>query len=156
MEPGRAVRYEGASARPAVLDEGTISVNLLAFRVKSFSYDRGLEVDGEPYSVFSRTETESEAKLRPRLVRLFVAVPTAWLIFDEPSDGLVLGTDGTHAGPRSTGIALESAADTERFTEQGIDWQRTGLGPDRVLYVPADRASVLLAPATRSALLGDA
>jgi hypothetical protein len=136
-----------------VLDAGTIAMNLLSFRSKSFAFDHAAEVAGEPYSVFARTETESEAKLRPKLVHLLLAVPTAWLLYDEAADELVLGEDGEHAGPRSTGIALESAADTERFTEQGIEWLRSGLGPDRVLYVPAAHAASLLAPSVRDRIV---
>ncbi len=137
-----------------MLEADTISMNLLSFRSKSFAFDHAAEVEGEPYTVFARTETESEAKLRPNLVKLRVAVPTGWLLYDEAVDELVLGEDGVHPGPRSTGVALESAADAERFVEQGIPWVRTRVGEDGVLYVPAARAPSLLAPSIRPLLTG--
>jgi hypothetical protein len=137
-----------------VLDEATISVNLLTFRQKSFAFDRSAEVGGRSYAIFARTETESESKLRPKLLRLHVTVPTEWLIYDEPSDALEIGTDGHTPGPRGTGIALEAGVEGERFDEQGAPWIRRLLGPLSVLYVPAAREGELSVDVLRSILAG--
>jgi hypothetical protein len=135
-----------------MLEEGTLSVNLLAFRHKNFGFQQTVSLAGTPFVVFHRTETESESKLRPRLVELFVVVPQSWVIYDEPSDELRLGMDGVHPGPASAGTALEVSADSERFAEQGIDFLRHPLGTQRILYVPGARAVELTAPEALDAL----
>jgi hypothetical protein len=135
-----------------VLEEGTLAVNLLTFRRKSFGYERTVALAGRTYALFRRSETESEAKLRPRVLTLWVAVPLAWVIYDEPGEALVLGTDGATPGPQPPGTALEAAADAARFDEQGIAWARRALAGGTIVYAPAAEAETLLAPAGLAAL----
>jgi hypothetical protein len=135
-----------------VIDEGTLAVNLLGFRLKSFAFERTADVGGVPYALFHRTETESESKLRPRLLSLWLVVPQEWVAYDEASDSLRIAADGLPPGPPATGTALETAAESEQFTEQGVEWRRQALGALELLYVPDARAGPLLSPAGRRAL----
>jgi hypothetical protein len=141
-----------ASLPLGVLDEGTLSMNLLDFRLKSFGYERTAEVNGRPFLLFHRTETESESKLRPQLVKLWVVLPAEWVKFDETLDSLVIRPEGRSRGPRSTGIALEVDAEAERFTEQGLPFRRRPLGKDGVLYVPEELSEPLASPAALTSL----
>ena len=77
-----------------MIDEGTLSANLLGFRLKSFAFERSAEVGGVAYALFHRTETESESKLRPRLLSLWLVVPQEWVLFDEAADTLRIAADG--------------------------------------------------------------
>ena len=135
-----------------MIDDSVLAVNLLSFRLKSFAYERSAEVDGTSYALFHRTETESESKLRPRILQLWVAVPRPWLVYDEPSDALLIAEDGEHPGPQPTGTALEAAADRGRFSEQGVEWVRDALDPTAYLYAPARAAELLGRPGARAAL----
>jgi hypothetical protein len=135
-----------------VLDEATVSMNLLSFRVKSFGYERSFGIGRSTYALFQRTETESESKLRPRLLRLWVVVPTEWLIFDEAADSLVIGQDGETPGPQAKGTALEAAADAEEFAEQGVSWKRRSFPGQQIVYVPVPRAQELFAAEGLAAL----
>lgn len=135
-----------------MVDAADLEVNLLGFQRKSFSFDRRATVDGREYGVFRRTETESEAKFRPRVVHLHVVVPLDWVVFDVAADLLAVGRDGVRPGPRSTGTAVEAAAEKAEFSEQGVLWQRASLGDGGFAYLPKELAPALLAPAGRAAL----
>jgi hypothetical protein len=137
-----------------VLDETTLAMNLLSFRAKSFGFERTLEVDGESYALFQRTETESESKLRPKLLRLWVAVPLAWLIYDEATESLVLGRDGEHPGPAGRGSAQEAAGEAPVFDEQGIRWHRRPIAGDRIVYLPEERVPALGSAARLAEIAG--
>ena len=141
-----------------MLEESELSVNLLEFRQKSFQFDRLLQLGEHEYAVFLRTETESESRLRPKLVHLTVAVPREWVLYDPELDLLRIARDGRHLPPRLPGTAVESAAEPSEFTEQGIEWKRVE-GPKHIYrYVPAERfeeldsseARAQLAPSTSS------
>ena len=90
-----------------MLDVADLEVNLLDFVQKSFGFRRLVEVDGQEYAVFERTETESEAKFRPRLIRLYVVVPRSLIVHDFAADLLRIAPDGHTPGPRATGSAVE-------------------------------------------------
>ena len=129
-----------------MLDEDTLAANLLQFRKKSFGFLRLLHRGTGRYAVFHRTETESESKLRPRLLGLWVLCPVEWLRYDEPSDGLLLGADGIVPGPEDPGSALETSAESERFVEQGLPWVRRPWGSGRFVYVPESRVGEFAGP----------
>ncbi|MHB8351584.1 MAG: hypothetical protein ACYDFT_02670 [Thermoplasmata archaeon] len=122
-----------------MIDESVLSVNLLTFRKKSFGFLRLLARGAHGYAVFHRTETETESKLRPKLLGLWVLCPTEWLLYDEPTDGLLIGADGVVPGPELPGTALETASEAERFLEQGLRWIRRPWGADRFVYIPEAR-----------------
>jgi hypothetical protein len=145
--------------RGAVLDEATLAVNLLRFREKTFAYERRARMDETDFALFARTETESESRLRPKLVRLRVAVPLEWVRLDEAAETLVIGREGasTPGAPRSRGAsAQESAAEPPEFREQGIEWRRRELGALRYLYAPAEFAARVFSDEGRRALGLDA
>lgn len=122
-----------------MLDEATLAANLLTFRSKSFGFSHRVAGTEGGWLVFHRTETESETRLRPKLVQLYLVVPEGQIGFDEPSESLVLG-EGT---PAAGAGALEASADPEEFDEQGRHWKRKALSGDRILYVPAADAAEL-------------
>ncbi len=135
-----------------MLDEATLSVNVLQFAGKSFDFDRVVEVGGTAFAVFGRTETETEAKLRPELVRMRVVVPLEWVVYDEASDTLGLVRGGGAAAPRQRRAAGTTMLEPEEFRDQGIDWRRTSLPDLHRLYVPREFAERLLSPEGRAAL----
>ncbi|HEY6238681.1 MAG TPA: hypothetical protein VIZ68_05800 [Thermoplasmata archaeon] len=134
-----------------MVDLTELEVNVLEFVHKSFAFSRIAPVDGEELAVFHRTETESESQFRPKLLRLFLVVPRPWILYDLAADLLVLGRDGHTPGHRAGGTAVEAAAETSEFSEQGIDFRRFPL-PEGWLYVPADWADRVTAPASVEAL----
>jgi hypothetical protein len=127
-----------------VLDVADLEVNILEFHGKNFAFDRLASLAEQEFAIFVRTETESESKLRPKLVRLRVIVPRAWVLFDLAADLLVLGRDGKTPGPRSTEAAIEAAAEKAEFKEQGITWRRAKRGDGGFAYVPDELAKPLL------------
>jgi hypothetical protein len=127
-----------------MLEESEIAMNLLSFRNKNFSFERTANVAGEQFAVFHRTETESEAKLRPQLIRLWVVTPVEWLIYLEAEDALVLGQDGKTPGPAIAGQAIEAAAEPGEFDERGIAWVRHARHPEVLVYVPRTHRDRLL------------
>ncbi|MFZ1023384.1 MAG: hypothetical protein WAN87_04550 [Thermoplasmata archaeon] len=127
-----------------MLDVADLEVNILEFHGKNFAFDRLALLVEEEFAIFLRTETESESKLRPKLVRLRVVVPRSWVLFDLAADLLVLGRDGKTPGARSTEAAVEAAAESAEFKEQGIAWRRTKLADGGFAYVPEELASRLL------------
>ncbi|HKV89726.1 MAG TPA: hypothetical protein VJQ43_00825, partial [Thermoplasmata archaeon] len=98
-----------------MLDEADLETNVLEFVLKSFQFDRTQTVGGVDYAVFHRTETESESKFRPRLVKLVLAVPRDWVVHDLAADLLLIASDGVHPGHRGSGAAVEASAEKSEF-----------------------------------------
>jgi len=134
-----------------MLTAADLEVNVLDFRERTFQFERLVELPGGPYGVFTRTETESERQLRPKLLRLTVVAPLAWISYDEAADALRVSQGGP---PKATGTPspVEVAAEPPEFEENGLRWKRTAAGAQGYVYVPADLAGTLLAPEGRSAL----
>jgi hypothetical protein len=126
-------------------DIAELEVNLLQFVLKSFAYERMYEADGQTFAVFERTETESESKFRPKILKLRVLVPPDWVIYDLAADALRLARGGEIGGPMGTGTASEAAAEKSEFREQGIDWQRREVSGAGLLYAPKEFAEALFA-----------
>jgi len=143
----RAVAYDGTGARASVLTAADLEVNVLEFRQRSFQFARVAEVGGESYAVFTRTETESERQLRPRLIHLTVVSPLAWVALDAAADLLRCGPA---AGPDAA--AVEVSAEPPEFEADGHRWRRTAAGDGRFLYVPAERETALRSPEAKAAL----
>ena len=135
-----------------MVDEDILSLNVLQFAGKSFDFDAAIQVGGVEYVVFSRTETESEAKLRPELVRMRVVVPREWVEYDEASDTLGLRASGAAPGPLRRRAAGASTLEPEEFRDQGIDWHRFTFPDRHRLYLPKGEEARLLTPEGRSAL----
>ncbi|HYK92538.1 MAG TPA: hypothetical protein VEY07_00655 [Thermoplasmata archaeon] len=129
-----------------MVDPADLEVNVLEFLHKSFWFERLATVGDTEFAVFHRRETESESKLRPKLIRLFVVVPRAQVTLDVDEGLLRIAPDGTNAGPRHPGEAREAAADASEFSEQGIDWRREKV-PLGFAYLPKDRTAGLRDPA---------
>jgi hypothetical protein len=149
--PARAGRYVAGAAPGAVVELAELEVNVLEFVHKNFSFARTLQWKEQELAVFQRTETENEAKFRPKIIHLVLVVPTDWVIYDLAADLLVLGSDGHTPGPRPVGTAVEAAAETQEFREQGIAFHRFPVG-SVLLYVPQALADELTTPAGRVAL----
>jgi hypothetical protein len=136
-----------------MLSDEALQASLLEFRHKSFAYERKISVGGEPLAVFGRTETETESKFRPRLVHLFLFVPVEWIRTDPATEDLLIQRSGgpPAAAPPGSADAQEIAAEAAEFSEAGVDWSRVQPKPDRVLYVPRERAPALSSdPAVRA------
>jgi hypothetical protein len=126
-----------------VLTAEDLGMNVLDFRRRSFQFDRLVELAGGPHAVFTRTETESERQLRPKLVRLTVVVPLAWVLYDEAADVLRLGRKGA-GRPATEDPAIEVAAEPPEFEEDGVRWKRAPTGPAGYVYAPAELAGQIL------------
>lgn len=137
-----------------VLTAADLEVNVLEFRQRSFQFDRIAEWEGEPYAVFSRTETESESQFRPRLVHLHLILPLSWVVLDEPNDELRIAPGGGPLPPRRIETVVEVGAEPPQFQEGGVAWTRTSPSRESRFYAPADRADRLLSPEGRAALGG--
>jgi hypothetical protein len=124
-------------------DISELEVNLLQFVLKSFAFERMYDADGYTFAVFERTETESESKFRPKILKLRVLVPPDWVIYDLAADALRLGRGGDVSAPMGTGTASEAAAEKSEFREQGIDWQRREVPGAGLLYAPKEFAEAL-------------
>jgi hypothetical protein len=135
-----------------VVDDETLSLNVLQFAGKSFDYDSTVAVAGIEYAIFGRTETETEAKLRPKLVRMRVVVPREWVRYEEAADTLMLLAPGGTAGPQRHRAAGTTMLEPEEFRDQGIDWHRLTLDGDHRLYLPKGEEGRLLSHAGRTAL----
>lgn len=134
-----------------MLTPADLEVNVLEFRHRSFQFDRVAEVTGASYAVFSRTETENERQLRPRLLHLTVVAPLGWIALDAEADLLRIGREGQlDAYPEGTPV--EVGAEPSEFEEGGLAWRREARGDAGFLYAPAELAGELLSPAGRSAL----
>jgi hypothetical protein len=135
-----------------VVDDEILSLNVLQFAGKSFDYDSTVTVGGKEYAIFGRTETETEAKLRPELVRMRVVVPREWVQYEEASDTLQLLSPGAPAGPSRRRVAGATMLEPEEFRDQGIDWHRLALAGKHSLYLPKGEEVRLLSPEGRIAL----
>jgi len=135
-----------------VLSASDLEINVLEFRQRSFQFQRLASVAGRDLALFSRTETESESRFRPKLIHLHLVVPQAWVVYDEPNDVLLLARDGTTIPVRLTEQVVEVGAERAEFDEQGIPWKRVDGPSGSFVYAPAELASELLNPATYAAL----
>ena len=135
-----------------MVDDETLSLNVLQFAGKSFDYESTVTVAGIEYAIFARTETETEAKLRPELVRMKVVVPREWVQYEEASDTLMLLVTGAVPGPARRRAAGTTMLEPEEFRDQGIDWHRIALPNKHSLYLPKGEESRLLTPEGRTAL----
>jgi len=135
-----------------MVDDETLSLNVLQFAGKSFDYESTVTVAGIEYAIFARTETETEAKLRPELVRMRVVVPREWVQYEEASDTLMLLVTGAVPGPARRRAAGTTMLEPEEFRDQGIDWHRIALPNKHSLYLPKGEESRLLTPEGRTAL----
>ncbi len=137
--------YQAPRARSGMLTASDLEVNVLAFRQRSFQFERLADLADGPWAVFSRTETENERQLRPRLVRLTVAAPLAWVVLDEATDLLRFAPDGRPT-PANEATPVEVAAEPSEFDEDGRRWVRRRMGDAAYLYAPAESADTLLGP----------
>ena len=135
-----------------MVDDETLSMNVLQFAGKSFDYDSTVPVAGFEYAIFGRTETETEAKLRPELVRMRVVVPREWVRYEEASDTLMLLAPGGTAGPARHRAAGATMLEPEEFRDQGIDWHRLAFAGRHALYLPRSEEARLLSHEGRAAL----
>lgn len=122
-----------------MLDGADLETNVFEFVHKSFQFDLFQTVADVEYAVFHRTETESESQFRPKLVRLVVVVPRGSLVHDLAADLVLVAPDGVHPGRRGSGSAVEAAAETSEFTEQGVAWVRLRRKEGEWVYLPKDR-----------------
>ena len=127
-----------------MVDDETLAMNVLQFAGKSFDYDSTVVVGDIEYAIFARTETESEAKLRPELVRMRVVVPREWVHYEEAADTLMLLAPGGTAGPARRRAAGATMLEPEEFRDQGIDWHRLALAGGHRLYLPKGEEARLL------------
>ena len=137
--------YLAQDRRTAVITAADLEISVLDFRHRSFQFDRLVEVTAGPQAVFSRTETESERHLRPRLLRLTVVVPLPWIVHDEAADVLRIVRSGPLPAWKEE-TAVEVAAEPPEFEELGIPWKRAATGPAGYVYAPAELAAELLSP----------
>lgn len=136
-----------------MVDPVDLEVNVLEFLRKSFMFARRANVGERELAVFQRTETESESRFRPKILRLYVAVPSDWVIYDLAADLLLLGREGRAPAPRATGTALEAGAEAAEFDEQGLRFRRHRL-TDGWVYLPVDLEEAPARLATTLAALG--
>jgi len=135
-----------------VLTAGDLEVNVLEFRQRSFQFQRIATVGDREIALFSRTETESESRFRPKLIHLHLLVPVGWVVLDEPNDVLLLAKDGATPPVRLTEPVVEVGAERPEFDEQGIAWKRVDAPGGAYVYVPAELAGDLLSPTAYAAL----
>ncbi|HEV2449590.1 MAG TPA: hypothetical protein VGU43_04160 [Thermoplasmata archaeon] len=126
-----------------MLEPAVLESTVLEFRSKSFSHEESIRIGERDWLVFARSETESESKFRPKVLRLRVVVPADWVFADPAGERLLLGPDGSPGAMGAPTEAVEVAAEPEEFTEQGIDWVRWRPRPERLLYLPRTSADEL-------------
>ncbi|HEV2428501.1 MAG TPA: hypothetical protein VGV64_01465, partial [Thermoplasmata archaeon] len=85
-----------------MLEDSELETNVLEFSEKSFSFARAFDFDGSELLRFHRTETESESRFRPRLIRLYLVLPRSWIVSDLASERLSIRPPGA-SGPRPAG-----------------------------------------------------
>ncbi len=129
-----------------MVEPADLELNVLDFNRKSFSYERTVDWEGEPIALFARRETESESRFRPKVIRLRVALPVRWILYDLAADLLVPAMDGRPGAAPPKGEAVEAAAQPTRFEERGIAWRRQPEAEGGFLYVPEAWAARLLSP----------
>jgi hypothetical protein len=135
-----------------VLTAGDLEVNVLEFRQRSFQFQRLAEIDGRAVALFSRTETESESRFRPKLIHLHLLVPVEWVVLDEPNDVLLLARDGATLPVRLTEQVVEVGSERAEFDEQGIPFRRVEGPSGSFVYAPAELAGRWVNAATYAAL----
>jgi hypothetical protein len=135
-----------------MVEDADLETHLLDFTLKTFAFARTARFEEKDLVVFERTETESESQFRPKLVKLRVAVPRSWILYDLAGDALVIARDGKTAGARPTGTAQETAGGTTEFEEQGVRWKRLRYADGSYLYAPAELSARLSTPAGRTAI----
>jgi hypothetical protein len=143
--------YPGSRGRP-VLSVSDLEINVLEFRQRSFQFQRVGVVDGREIALFSRTETESESRFRPKLIHLHLLVPQEWVVYDEPNDILLVSRDGTTVPIRLTEQVVEVGAEPPTFDEQGLAWRRTDGPSGSYVYAPEELAEALLSPTAYAAV----
>ncbi len=148
---GDPINY-GPAAPAAVLTAADLEVNVLEFRGRQFQFDRIADVGGTSFAVFSRTETESESKFRPRLVRLFVVVPLEWARLDPATDDLRISRDALGLPMAPDTPVVEVAAERPEFRDGGVDWRRVAAPGESQVYLPAELREQILAPGALAAL----
>jgi hypothetical protein len=141
-----------APLAPRVLSASDLEINVLEFRQRSFQFQRLASVDGRDVALFSRTETETESRFRPKLIHLHLLVPQAWVVFDEPNDVLLIARDGATLPVRLSEQVVEVGAERTEFDEQGIAWRRDGGPSGSFVYAPAELSGTLLTAASYAAL----
>lgn len=135
-----------------MLTPGDLEVNVLEFRQRSFQFQRVAMVADRAIALFSRTETETESRFRPKLIHLHLLVPPEWVVLDEPNDVLLIARDGTTPPVRRTEPVVEVGAERPEFQEQGMAWKRAGGPSGAFVYAPAELAEALLSPSSYAAL----
>ncbi len=135
-----------------MLTAGDLEVNVLEFRQRSFQFQRIATVSGRDVALFSRTETESESRFRPKLIHLHLLIPVAWVVLDEPNDVLLIAKDGVTVPVRLTEQVVEVGAERPEFDEQGVAWKRVAGPSGAFVYAPTELAGELLTPAAYAAL----
>ncbi|MGI0130432.1 MAG: hypothetical protein ACREEC_09845 [Thermoplasmata archaeon] len=135
-----------------MLTAGDLEVNVLEFRQRSFQYQRSASVAAREIALFSRTETETESRFRPKLIHLVLLVPQEWVVLDEPNDVLLVARDGTTPPVRTSEQVVEVGAERVEFDEQGIRWKRVDAPSGAFVYAPTELAGSLLTPSAYRAL----
>ncbi|MDE1819464.1 MAG: hypothetical protein KGJ23_00370 [Euryarchaeota archaeon] len=129
-----------------MIDEEDLASTVLTFLGASFGYERTVPIEGTSFLLFTRRETESEAKFRPKTVRRWVLLPQEWVFTDRNQEVLVLGKDGKR--PKGGGlVALQSSDGTRppaEFQEQGIDFVTRKFPGDLELYLVRSLIGALL------------
>lgn len=137
-----------------MIDEEELDASVLSFYGASFGYERVVHIGKEEMVLFSRRETESEMKFRPKIVRRWVLIPRSWLFRDPDHDLLVLGKDGRKP-VRGGVIAIQSSDGTRppsEFQEQGITFRTVKFPQDLEMYVVKSLETQSLSSASREAL----
>ena len=135
-----------------MLSVSDLEINVLEFRQRSFQFQRVVGVNGRDVAHFSRTETESESRFRPKLVHLHLLVPKDWVVYDEPNDVLLVSRDGATIPVRLTESVVEVGAEPPEFEEQGLGWRRVTGPSGAYVYAPEELAADLLTPAAFAAI----
>jgi hypothetical protein len=135
-----------------VLTVADLEVNVLEFRQRAFQFERLVELEDTPYALFTRTETETESKFRPKLVRLVVVLPLGWVVYDEPADILRAAREGAAMAPRIAHPVVEVGAEPTEFREEGIEWRRISRPSGLLVYTPAGLTKRLSSPDAVAAL----
>lgn len=137
-----------------MVDEEELASTVLSFYGASFGFERTLRVQGSELALFTRRETESEAKFRPKVVRRWVLVPREWLFFERRQEVLVLGKDGRK--PSHAGLvpiqSSEGGRPPEEFQEQGIDFVTRKFPGDLEVYTVRSLVGKVLSGEGRAAL----
>ncbi len=121
-----------------VIEEEELESTVLNFFGASFGYERTVSIGGTSFLLFTRRETESEAKFRPKTVRRWLLLPHAWVFTDRNQEVLVLGRDGKKplkGGGLLSAPSSDGARPPKEFEEQGIDFVTRKFPGDLELYV---------------------